>query len=46
MMTWPFDADGMLTGEEGYRVVQEVRPLTPGEAADFERELAELSVHG
>jgi hypothetical protein len=29
--TWPFDADGLLTGEEGYRVVVEVRSLTPDE---------------
>ena len=32
--SWPLDRDGLLTGEEGYRVVREVRKLTADELAE------------
>lgn len=32
--SWPFDRDGLLTGEEGYRVVRDVRKLTADELAE------------
>jgi hypothetical protein len=34
MTVWPFDSAGLLAGEEFYRVVSEVRPLEPHEAAE------------